>query len=128
MFVCIVKCILLGEGWHILSYRVSEKRRGKNKSASCDCASRATFTRSRARPFPFVASLFPLLHDLTLKEKYNPRLRVEGTIVTCEERTSGRRRDPCVGASASATYIYVHIYIIYCISNGKITTSHYMRH
>lgn len=44
-----------------------------------------------------------------------------------DAREEARSGGSC-GARVSATHIYVHIYIIYCISNGRTTTSHYMRH
>jgi len=112
---------------HILSYNVSEKMR---RSWGAVRAIRAHVARSRARPFrsfpPWL--YFSLCYDSPLKDIIVDSVG-SGQFPTAKSarKGCGKRRESC-GARVSATHIYVHIYIIYCISNGRTTTSHYMRH
>lgn len=110
-----------------LSYNVFEEMRRR----AWDSANRALVARSRARPFrsfPPLTSLFSLLRFTVERYRHGDSVGPDYPPTAKSVRNGrGRRRDSC-GARVSATHIYVHIYIIYCISNGRTTTSHYMRH
>lgn len=97
----------------------------------CDFARLASTFHARALvpSVPFLLWLhFSLCYDSSVKDTVNVFRRIADFPTAKSARKGrGRRRDLC-GARVSATHIYVHIYIIYCISNGRTTTSHYMRH